>query len=51
MMIVGVAAGLGGCGMFGFAIAGFILLILARNALANAARQAESNAALADAAE
>lgn len=46
LMIGSVVAGVGGCGMFGLGIAGFVLLILARNALAGAARQAESNALL-----
>ena len=50
MMISGIAMGFGTCSMFGFAIAGFIMLILARNALAGAAKQAENNALLVSAA-
>jgi hypothetical protein len=45
-LVVGVTSGLlGWCAMFGFVIAGFVLLILVQRALSQAAREAAQNAA------
>jgi hypothetical protein len=43
--IASTLTGLGGCGLFALAIAGFVFLILVQRALAQAARAAEQNAA------